>query len=178
MDYDEFGNVTLDTNPGFQPFGFAGGIHDRDTGLVRHGARDYDPETGRWTAKDPIRFQGMSLSLYGYVFNDPVNLADPSGLQWYSLGGPPVLGRQGSLVEPGGPFSLFLEENVAHMKAFATAHDELVGTLTDLGVPDPIVNVPTMLPTFLLKAFENNFTKERPPGAPTWGMFTLFEMRF
>ena len=28
MDYDEFGNVILDTNPGFQPFGFAGGIYD------------------------------------------------------------------------------------------------------------------------------------------------------
>ena len=50
MDYDEFGNVTTDTNPGFQPFGFAGGIYDRDTGLVRFGARDYDPATG----VDPI----------------------------------------------------------------------------------------------------------------------------
>ena len=28
MDYDEFGNVILDTNPGFQPFGFTGGIYD------------------------------------------------------------------------------------------------------------------------------------------------------
>ena len=27
LDYDEFGNVLQDTNPGFQPFGFAGGIH-------------------------------------------------------------------------------------------------------------------------------------------------------
>ncbi len=53
IDYDEFGNVTQDTNPGFQPFGFAGGIYDIDTGLVRFGARDYDAETGRWTAKDP-----------------------------------------------------------------------------------------------------------------------------
>ncbi len=79
MDYDEFGTVILDTNPGFQPFGFAGGIYDRDTGLVRHGARDYDPETSRWTAKDPIRFQGKSLNLYGYVFNDPINLTDPNG---------------------------------------------------------------------------------------------------
>jgi hypothetical protein len=26
LDYDEFGNVILDTNPGFQPFGFAGGF--------------------------------------------------------------------------------------------------------------------------------------------------------
>jgi uncharacterized protein RhaS with RHS repeats len=54
MDYDEWGRVIQDTNPGFQPFGYAGGLYDRDTGLVRFGARDYDPETGRWTAKDPI----------------------------------------------------------------------------------------------------------------------------
>jgi len=53
MDYDEFGNVITDTNPGLQPFEFAGGIDDRDTGLVSFGARDYDPETGRCTAKDP-----------------------------------------------------------------------------------------------------------------------------
>ena len=35
-----------DTNPGFQPFGFAGGMYDAATGLVRFGARDYDAETG------------------------------------------------------------------------------------------------------------------------------------
>ncbi len=58
LDYDEFGNVLNDTNPGFQPFGFAGGLYDRDTGLVRFGARDYDPAIGRWTAKDPIKFTG------------------------------------------------------------------------------------------------------------------------
>ena len=39
VDYDEFGNVLSDTNPGFQPFGFAGGLYDGDTGLVRFGAR-------------------------------------------------------------------------------------------------------------------------------------------
>jgi hypothetical protein len=27
VDYDAFGNVILDTNPGFQPFGFAGGLY-------------------------------------------------------------------------------------------------------------------------------------------------------
>jgi RHS repeat-associated protein len=58
MDYDAFGRVLRDTNPGFQPFGFAGGMYDPATGLVRFGARDYDPETGRWTAKDPIAFDG------------------------------------------------------------------------------------------------------------------------
>ena len=80
MDYDEYGNITSDTNPGFQPFGFAGGIYDPHTGLSRFGARDYDPETGRWTAKDPIRFQGGDTNLYGYVLNDPVNVIDFTGL--------------------------------------------------------------------------------------------------
>jgi RHS repeat-associated protein len=50
VDYDEFGNVLADSAPGTQPFGFAGGLYDRDTGLVRFGARDYDPSTGRWAA--------------------------------------------------------------------------------------------------------------------------------
>ncbi len=79
MDYDAWGNVLQDTNPGFQPFGFAGGLYDRDTKLVRFGVRDYDPETGRWVTKDPILFAGRLANLYAYVDNDPVNLFDPSG---------------------------------------------------------------------------------------------------
>jgi RHS repeat-associated protein len=79
LTYDEFGNVLSDTNPGFQPFGFAGGLYDRDTGLVRFGARDYDPHTGRWTAKDPLLFGGGDTNLYAYALQDPVNFIDPSG---------------------------------------------------------------------------------------------------
>ncbi len=79
IDYDVWGNVLHDSHPGFQPFGFAGGLYDPDTGLIRFGARDYDPETGRWTAKDPILFQGGDANLYGYVLQDPVNWIDPSG---------------------------------------------------------------------------------------------------
>ena len=81
MDYDAFGNVLQDTNPGFQPFGFAGGIYDQHTTLTRFGARDYDAATGRWTAKDPIGFAGGDVNLYLYAANNPVNRADPTGLQ-------------------------------------------------------------------------------------------------
>ena len=82
IDYDSFGNIINDTNPTFDmPFGFAGGLHDRDTGLVRFGFRDYDPDIGRWTAKDPIGFAGGDTDLYGYVLNDPVNYFDSNGLE-------------------------------------------------------------------------------------------------
>ncbi len=81
IDYDSFGNIITETNPGMKiPFGFAGGLHDRDTGLVRFGYRDYDPDTGRWTAKDPILFAGGDTDLYGYCLNDPVNWIDSLGL--------------------------------------------------------------------------------------------------
>ena len=80
IDYDEFGNITRDTNPNFQPFGFAGGLYDPHTKLVRFGFRDYDAFTGRWTVKDPIGFLGGDTNLYGYSLNDPQNWLDPSGL--------------------------------------------------------------------------------------------------
>jgi RHS repeat-associated protein len=86
IEYGPFGEIVSDSNPGFQPFGFAGGLYDKDTGLVRFGARDYDPETGRWTAKDPIGFAGGDPNLYGYVLGDPVNLVDPSGLLFGFVG--------------------------------------------------------------------------------------------
>ncbi len=79
MDYDVWGNVTADTNPEFQPFGYAGGIYDQHTKLVKFGARDYDPAIGRWIQKDPIGLDG-GLNTYEYVGNNPVMYTDPYGL--------------------------------------------------------------------------------------------------
>ena len=86
LDYDEFGVVFRDSNPGFQPFGFAGGLYDPETYLVRFGWRDYDPRIGRWTAKDPIHFRGGDTNLYTYAANDPVNRVDRTGRDlWENL---------------------------------------------------------------------------------------------
>ncbi len=75
--FGEFGGTGLD----WMPFGFAGGLYDGDTRLARFGVRDYDSLVGRWTAKDPIRFDSRAENLYGYANLDPVNLLDPDGLQ-------------------------------------------------------------------------------------------------
>ncbi|WP_049722419.1 carbohydrate-binding protein [Gilvimarinus polysaccharolyticus] len=80
--YDSYGVVIEDSNPAFKiPFGFAGGLYDADTGLVRFGFRDYDPDIGRWTARDPIGFGGGDTNLYGYVSNNPIQFVDLNGLQ-------------------------------------------------------------------------------------------------
>ncbi|MDF0752746.1 RHS repeat-associated core domain-containing protein [Marinobacter sp. 71-i] len=81
VEYDAYGNVISDSNPGFEiPFGFAGGLKDADTGLIRFGYRDYDPTTGRWTARDPIGFAGGDTNLYGYVSSDVITWNDKTGL--------------------------------------------------------------------------------------------------
>lgn len=87
IDYSVTGEIVNDTNPGFQPFGFAGGLYDPHTKLVRFGARDYMPAAGRWTAKDPLRFAGGDTNLYAYALNDPVNRMDPRGLATKTVDG-------------------------------------------------------------------------------------------
>ena len=83
MQHDEWGKVLSGSETlagGFErvPFGFAGGLYDTETGLVRFGARDYDPETGRWLSKDLARFGG-GWNFYEYANSNPVNWVDWSG---------------------------------------------------------------------------------------------------
>ena len=86
IEYDEFGNVLLDSNRDFQPFAFAGGLYDAQTKLTRFGTRDYDAMSGRWTCKDQIGFGGKVSNLYEYTINNPINKVDRSGKQTLSVG--------------------------------------------------------------------------------------------
>jgi RHS repeat-associated protein len=79
-----FGRILSNTNPGFQPFGFACGLYDDHLDLTRFGARDYDASIGRWIQKDPIRFNGGDFNLYSYVSGNPINFIDPTGLESWS----------------------------------------------------------------------------------------------
>ncbi|MDQ7836107.1 MAG: RHS repeat-associated core domain-containing protein, partial [Humidesulfovibrio sp.] len=62
--------------------GFAGGLFDADTGLTRFVWRDYDADTGRFTALDPLGKKGGDSDWYGYCVDDPVNRVDVWGLEW------------------------------------------------------------------------------------------------
>jgi RHS repeat-associated protein len=93
--YDSFGRVVESvgalTDAGITlPIGFAGGLYDPDLGqcgYVRFGLRDYDPFTGRFTAKDPLGYAAGDPDLYGYCLDDPVNGVDPWGLNTRGVGG-------------------------------------------------------------------------------------------
>nr|WP_320190299.1 RHS repeat-associated core domain-containing protein [uncultured Desulfobacter sp.] len=150
IDYDTFGNVISDSDESLTvPFGFAGGLHDRATTLVRFGHRDYMPEIGKWTAKDPILFAGGDTNLYGYVLNDPVNLIDPLGLFWFRQDWqkPGQVGRPDTIVPPGGIISETIEKHLPAGYTFGQIHDLFVGFTRDiLGAPDELVNIPSMIP--------------------------------
>jgi len=100
------------------PFGFAGGLQDRDTGLVRFGYRDYDPDVGRWTAKDQIFFYGGDTDLYGYCLNNPINLIDPWGLYTFQrflheTAAYSGIAATASFLTPGGQTAAFVFAGIA-----------------------------------------------------------------
>jgi RHS repeat-associated protein len=63
-------------------FGFAGQQRDAESGLIYLRARYYDPRTGRFLSKDPVRgsaWRPASQHAYVYALNNPVRYRDPSG---------------------------------------------------------------------------------------------------
>ncbi|MDO4366209.1 MAG: RHS repeat-associated core domain-containing protein, partial [bacterium] len=80
--YDAWGNVLSEevTDPDLAAFRyrFQGREYSAATGLVNFRARWYDPGTGRWLSKDPIRLQG-GVNLYAFCSNSPVCVNDPFG---------------------------------------------------------------------------------------------------
>jgi RHS repeat-associated protein len=58
---------------------YAGYRNDAESGLNYVRARYYSPALGRFLQADPVGFDG-GLNMYGYAGNDPINLADPTGL--------------------------------------------------------------------------------------------------
>ena len=80
--YDPFGNSTGKTEVVSNPWQFASGYLDANTGLYKFGERYYDPQVGRWTQKDPVSGSLGSVNStnpYVYADNLPNMLVDPSG---------------------------------------------------------------------------------------------------
>lgn len=61
------------------PLRFQGQYEDAETGLLYNRHRYYDPHVARYTAPDPIGFEG-GINVHAYV-PDPTSWVDPLGLQ-------------------------------------------------------------------------------------------------
>ncbi len=118
--YDSFGNATNSTFP--SRYQYTGREYDATTGLQYSRARWYDANIGRFISEDPIGFGGGDVNLYGYVGNNPINSADPTGLI------------------PAGLFTLGIYRNGAHL---ADTIDGVIDrVISSIGFDPPIAVVP------------------------------------
>lgn len=81
-DYDPFGEVLSQGGPisHQNPFRFSSEFCNSETGLIEYLLRQYNPQNGRWTSRDPIAEAG-GLNLYSFIGNDTMNFIDILGLQ-------------------------------------------------------------------------------------------------
>jgi len=90
--YEPFGNTTI-AGSSTNPFQYTGRENDGN-GLYLYRARYYHPTLQRFISEDPLEFGGEDYNLYGYVWNTPTNLSDPSGeLVWI----PVIVGGAGAV---------------------------------------------------------------------------------
>nr|WP_274529245.1 RHS repeat domain-containing protein [Paenibacillus piscarius] len=81
-DYDVFGNPVLSIETYSESIRYAGEYYDGETGLYYLRARYYDPYIGRFLSEDSYWGEDnnpLSLNLYTYANNDPIQYIDPTG---------------------------------------------------------------------------------------------------
>ncbi len=86
---DPFGVARKENASWLSHRGYIGGDDDSASGLIHLGAREYDPETGRFISADPMLDLADPVQMNGYAYceNNPVTFADPSGLMMDGGGG-------------------------------------------------------------------------------------------
>ena len=91
MFYDPFGaRMGTSATTGDVRVGFTGHMADQELGLVDMKGRIYDPETRHFLSADPhvtAPLNAQSYNRYSYVLNNPINLVDPTGFDWWSDSG-------------------------------------------------------------------------------------------
>ena len=91
MEYLPFGETMVEEhlNSNNTPFKFNGKEFDEETGnYYYYGARYYDPKLSIFISVDPLAEK--TFSAYGYCYNNPVRLVDPTGMEGEDPIDPPI----------------------------------------------------------------------------------------
>ena len=67
-------------------YGFQGGWYEFSDRVMRFGARNYSPTLGRWMQQDPAGYID-GANIYTFVVDHPESTVDPTGFDYYWLGG-------------------------------------------------------------------------------------------
>ncbi|MCG2796720.1 MAG: hypothetical protein L6427_12840 [Actinomycetia bacterium] len=116
LHYDAWGNTAEETD---EPFNYLG-KHQRRTyrspGLIKMGARFYDPETGRFISRDPLQGEDevpISRNPYVYANDDPVNMVDLNGMAAKSCNNPLRCVRTESVEPVGGTHQVWVRNTIS-----------------------------------------------------------------
>ncbi len=82
-EYGPFGEFTTSTGSSYNPYRFTGQQWDEDSGLYYLRARYYEPATGRFMQRDPIKDYSNIFNKYTYAGNNPALFIDPTGFYQY-----------------------------------------------------------------------------------------------
>jgi RHS repeat-associated protein len=80
--YDPWGNTAAHVGAGTTNLQYQGQYLDPESGFYYLRARYYDPQTAQFATRDSL--QQLSQQPYDYAVNDPLNAADPRGLDPFS----------------------------------------------------------------------------------------------
>jgi RHS repeat-associated protein len=107
LKYDPYGAATRTDSAGptggwtENPYLYQGGIQDRESGLIKFGARYYNTTTGNWTQQDTRNtpLNPTNGNRYQYAADNPTNNTDPTGqTDWDEVGDSCVAGAAGGLL--------------------------------------------------------------------------------
>ncbi|MEW6413226.1 MAG: RHS repeat-associated core domain-containing protein, partial [Candidatus Zixiibacteriota bacterium] len=80
-DYYPFGSLYDEQVVQSNELRFPGQYHDRESDLYYNWHRYYEPELGRYVTPDPLGLGAGDVNLYRYVYGNPANYSDPTGMQ-------------------------------------------------------------------------------------------------